>query len=137
MKATSAKVASRRVRKIEESGVSWKTTSSLYWLGKRQRKADTAKRICAGARRRGSTELSGSTKVFARKKRLTSAPSLRSQRKIVKSWIIVGPRDYRHPRTSAPCRAGLSRVDGDGSFEVGHRGLLVVESVGGPRLVDR
>src|SRR5215813_12300164 len=95
MKATSAKVASRRVRKIEESGVSWKTTSPLYWLGKRQRKADTAKGICAGTRRRGSTELSGGTNVFARKKRLTSAPSLRSQRKIVKSWMIVGSWSLR------------------------------------------
>src|SRR5215468_1215590 len=103
MKATSAKVASRRVRKIEERGVSWKTTSPLYWLGKRQRKADTANRICAGTRRLGSTELSGGTNVFARKDRLTSTPSLRSQRKIVKSWIIVGSR--LEPRgTRAPSR---------------------------------
>src|SRR5262249_28108341 len=103
MKATSAKVASRRVRKIEESGVSWKTTSPLYWLGKRQRKADTAKRICAGTRRRGATERSGGPHGVARKKRLTSAPSLRSQRKIVKSWIIVGSR-LEPTSTRAPAR---------------------------------
>src|SRR5262249_51657563 len=74
-----------------------------------------------GTRRLGSTELSGGTNVFARKKRLTSAPSLRSQRKIVKSWIIVGSRleptctraparcakpDY--PRTSL-CRCACAR----------------------------
>src|SRR5262245_36138880 len=62
----------------------------LYWFGKRQRKPETPKRICAGTRRWGSVVLVGGTSVFARKERLTSAPSFRSQRKIVKSWGIVG-----------------------------------------------
>jgi hypothetical protein len=53
----------------------------LYWFGKRQRKADTAKRICAGIRSRASTALAGGTSVPAKNQRFSGAPSFRSQRK--------------------------------------------------------
>src|SRR5262245_8208350 len=80
----------------------------LYWFGKRQRKPETPKRICAGTRRWGSVVLAGGTSVFARKERLTSAPSFRSQRKIVKSWGIVGS-GWKNPgvaRNEARLRRG-------------------------------
>src|SRR5262245_36506254 len=111
MKATSAKVASRRVRNTDESGVSWKTTLALYWFGKRQRKAGTAKRICAGTSSWGSAVLPGGTSVAARKARLTSAPSFRSQRKTVKSWNkdrSQALKDVNGFRTPGPAGVALS-----------------------------
>ena len=65
MNPISAKVASRRVRKIEDNGVSWNTTLSLYWFGNRHRNADTAQRIRAGTRSWGSTAQSGAANELA------------------------------------------------------------------------
>src|SRR5262249_17348299 len=87
-------------------------TLPLYWFGKTQRKAETAKRIRAGTSRCGSAVLPGGTSDLPRKARLTSAPSFRSQRKTVKSRSIswVGRRPGSAGRRSALRELALDRL---------------------------